>query len=109
MTSCQPKALPTLWEVSDKVVTAKFSHQTSRAEIGKITQSLQQDFGVSLITDGTTYLENDRLQDLNMLVQTSAGNAGKASARLSNLQYTYYGLRLEKANGQWRLVKIGNL
>lgn len=107
--ACKPKALPTIWEFNDREATVKFSHQTSSAEIARITQSLDQDYGIILDTDGTTYLDNGKLQDLNMLIKTSAGKAGRSSARLSNLQYAYYGFRLQRqSEGQWQLVKIGN-
>lgn len=109
LSGCMPKELPTVWENGDEIVVAKFSHQTTRAEVEDVAAALRDDYGIFFSTDGSTYFEDDKLRDLVLVITLPNGTVARTNAPLSKLQYAYYGFLIRKVDGEWSQLKVGNI
>lgn len=88
--SCQPKSLPTYFEIDGNYAMLKVSHQTTKSEMSDIKTSLQN-IGIDFDYDGTSFFDNGKLQKLNLLVTLPNGKVGSLTADAVNLQFKYYG------------------
>jgi superfamily I DNA and RNA helicase len=104
--SCQPKDLPTVFELSDETVLVKVSHQTTQSEMKTIAEQLkekqfQMDF------TGSEFYENDKLKNLKLIIITPQGNKGITKADIVALQFKYFGFLYKKEGNP--SFKIGEI
>ncbi|KXK37161.1 MAG: hypothetical protein J5I52_01080 [Saprospiraceae bacterium] len=104
LASCQPKDLPTVLEVRDGYALMKISHQTTKDELKDIQQKLA-DYNIALSYEGSTFFDNNRLQNVVLQVKTPEGHSGNTKADIVALQYRYFGFLYQKGGSP--AFKIG--
>jgi hypothetical protein len=104
--ACQPKDLPTVFDVSQGYALMKVSHQTTRAELKQMADKLAlQEFQVDYT--GSEFYENDKLQKLKLYIVTPDGNKGVTTADIVALQFRYFGFLYQKEGNP--SFKIGEI
>jgi len=97
LASCQPKSLPTVFEVREGYALLKASHEITRVELEKIKSQLaEHDF--ILDYSKSQFYEDDKIKVLALSLQTPTGQIGSTSADLVTIQYKYYGFRYDSQN-----------
>ncbi len=106
LVSCQPKALPTVFEQKEGYALMKVSHETTKEELIQISEKLKIQ-KISIDFSASTFFENNRLQNLKLVVTTPNGNKGSCYADQTTLQFKYFGF-VFNLHGQ-PAFKIGEL
>jgi hypothetical protein len=101
---CQPKELPTMIEINDKIVKVKLSHQTTKAELETISQQVVK-YGVTMDYSSSTFFDDGKLRILSLLVTTPT-HSGKTNSDLMGIQYRYVGFEYDPINN---LFGIGEM
>ncbi len=92
---CSPKELPTIFNFGGKEAKVLFSHETTNEEMKLIADSLSK-YGVTLDITGSTFFENNRLQNLKLQVILPNNKTGVTSADAVSLQFSYYGFLIRE-------------
>lgn len=95
--SCQPKSLPTVFEVKENYALLKASHEITKPELEKIQAQLAE-YDFVLDYSKSQFYEDDKIKVLALTLQTPTGQIGSTSADLVTIQYKYYGFRYDSEN-----------
>lgn len=102
--SCQPKELPTLTEINDKIVSVKLSHQTTKNELESIASQVSK-YNIKMDYSGSTFFEDGKLRILSLIVTTPT-QSGRTNADLMGLQYRYIGFEYEAVQDKFRIGEM---
>lgn len=106
-TSCQPKSLPTIINFDENKIVVKLSHESTKKEIQEIIELLSG-YNAILNTESSEFFEDGKLRDLNLRLTLPNGKGGALSAKLTNIQFNYYGFILSiDDNGNVSPIKFG--
>ncbi len=103
---CQPKDLPTQIKVGTDTAFLRISHMTTFEELQKAVAEFKSQ-GIDIGTEGSTFYENKKIQNLIFTVRMPDGTSGGCMADIVKLQFSYQGFEYNiKGDGK---LKVGNL
>lgn len=103
---CQPRDLPTVFNMSDGYALMKVSHMTTRDELNNISQKLKTQ-NIELDFSASEFFDNGKLRTLKLSVTTPDGNRGVTGADQVGLQYKYFGFLYQRSGTP--AFKIGEM
>ncbi|MFZ1703585.1 MAG: hypothetical protein WAT79_04525 [Saprospiraceae bacterium] len=103
-TSCEPKILPTVIEISPNEVLIKFSHMSNMEEFARVAMECAE-YNINFQYTGSEFFQDKSLRNLAIQVTMPNGKSGSTKADLTTLQYKYYGI-VAKADGYFKIGHI---
>lgn len=108
-TSCAPKELPTVINVTEEIVEVKLSYLSTKADLDKVVSLAKEKHDITVDYSGTTFFDNNRLRDVSLKVTLPNGKGGKSSVMLAHIEHQYFGFLVDKSPGAISAFRIGTM
>jgi hypothetical protein len=89
-------------------VEVRLSHMTTRVELENLATELKEKYNTTMDYSGSTFFEDGKIRDLNLVVSLPNKGGGNLHAPLTNLQYRYYGFTIDFTNKEKVPFVIGS-